>query len=175
MKIIIFEYVHFQYALTITELFKNHEITYVLPSGVEEAINKFDPEFNLDSKWIYEKETFSEKVEEIISRINKEQFDLLFINPIFENFEAFAKIAKEVKCKKTLTTHNINNWFRQKYRSPKGLKEKKLKERIIDNCDYIAVEDFIFQYLKEDEPRLFNAYKFIYSFHIVYGREEEKC
>lgn len=162
MKIAIFEYVHFQYALTMTELFEGDEFVYIYSSKIKDAIKEFRPDFDPANEWVYEKDYIKENYQEIIKKINNEGFDLICINPIFDNFYAYAQIAKKTKAKKLLTTHNINNWFRQKFRSPKGYRERRDKLQIIKYSDYIAVEDFIYQYLKDFENDLFSTHNFIY-------------
>lgn len=162
MKIAIFEYVHFQYAFTITELFQGYDFVYIYSARIKKAMQEFNPDFKPQEEWIYEKEDLAKDYSQIIARLNSAKIDFICINPIFDNFKAFANIAKNTSAKKILTTHNINNWFRQKYRSPKGWKERKQKLKIIQYADYIAVEDFIYRYLKEDEPKLFKKYPFIY-------------
>ncbi len=168
MKIIIIEFVHYQYALTLTELFKEHEIIYIFSSKINESLKRFQPEFQSDNIWIIEPEDLKSNVANIIDKINYKNPDLFCINPIFDNFKEFAQIAQNVKAKKILTTHNINTWFHPKVRSLKDYNEKKYKKQIINNCDFIAVEDFIYQYLKEYKTSFFNKYNFIYIPYTLY-------
>ncbi len=175
MKIAVFEYVHFQYAFTITELFQGCDFIYIYSSKIQKAMQEFNPDFKAQEEWIYEKEDLATDYAQIIARLDGAKIDLICINPIFDNFKAFSIIAKQTTAKKLLTTHNINNWFRQKFRSPKGWKERKQKLKIIQHADYIAVEDFIYRYLKEDEPELFNKYPFIYiPYTFFMGNKQRK-
>jgi glycosyltransferase involved in cell wall biosynthesis len=168
MKVIIIEFVHYQYALTLTELFKGNEIVYIFSKKIKDAIVKFAPGFNPTEIWEYEPQELEQNLSELISRVNNANVDLFCIDPIFDNFKAFARISKEVKAKKILTTHNINTWFRPKIRFIRSVQEKMYKKQIIDNADYIAVEDFIYQYLKEKEKKLFSKYNFIYIPYTIF-------
>jgi len=167
-KIIIIEFVHYQYALTLTEIFKGNEIIYIFSNKIYDALKNFEPNFNSTNVWIYDNTQMKENIDEIISRINSVNADLLCIDPIFDNFQYFAKLVKKVKVKKLFTTHNINTWFRPKIKSIGNLKEKYYKKKIINNVDYIAVEDFIYQYITEEEKRLFSKYKFVYIPYTIF-------
>jgi len=170
-KIIIIEFVHYQYALTLTELFKDSEIIYVFSETILNSLKRFQPEFNIDNVWIYQPNNLKNKYDELINRINSENPDILCIDPIFDNFKYFAEISKKVKSKIIFTTHNINTWFRPSIRGFRDFKEKIYKKRIINNSEFIAVEDFIYNYLKDKEPNLFNKYKFVYiPYTIYYGK-----
>jgi len=173
-KIIIIELVHFQYALTITSLFKDADIIYIFTPKILESLQKFKPDFNPSKIWVYDNKDLDKNIYELIERINNENPDLFFINPIFDNFKPFAQISKDVKAKKILTTHNINTWFRPSVKRLRDWKEKKYKKQIINNSDFIAVEDFIYAYLKNKEPKLFNKYNFIYIPFTLFSGEYNK-
>lgn len=168
MKIIIIEFVHYQYALTLTELFKGNEIVYVFSEKIKKSLKTFAPDFKPTEVWVYDNTILEDNVDDLIEQINSSGADLLCIDPIFDNFKPFAKLAKKVKIKKIITTHNINTWFRPTLRFIGSLKEKIYKRQIIENSDYIAVEDFIYQYIKEKEPKLFLKYNFIYVPYTIY-------
>jgi len=170
-KIIIIEYVHYQYALTLSEFFKNDEIIYIFSSSINKSIRRFNPNFNSKNIWIYEPNRLKIDLNNLINRINIENPDLLCIDPIFDNFKEFAQICKSVNSKILFTTHNINTWFKPSLRSLKDLKEKKYKAQILKNVDYIAVEDFIYNHLKNNEKTLFKKYNFVYiPYTIYYGK-----
>jgi len=167
-KIIIIEFVHYQYALTLTEFFKNDEIIYIFSSSINESIRKFNPIFNSKNIWIYEPNRIKTELNNLINKINKENPDLLCIDPIFDNFKEFAQISKKINSKILFTTHNINTWFKPSLRSINNLKEKIYKSQILKNVDYIAVEDFIYNHLKNNEKNLFNKYNFVYIPYTIY-------
>ncbi|MCZ2155748.1 MAG: hypothetical protein LC114_17925, partial [Bryobacterales bacterium] len=63
---------------------------------------------------------------------------------------------------KVITIHNLNFWLKSFFRTPKYYRERKLKQAIVQACEYIAVEDFLYHYIRTRDPKLFNRYKFIY-------------
>lgn len=170
-KIIIIEFVHYQYALTLAEFFKNDDIIYVFSPSINESIKKFNTNFNSKKIWIYEPNKLKIELDVLINKINKENPDLLCIDPIFDNFKEFAQLSKNINFKILFTTHNINTWFKPSLRSIKDIKERKYKSQILKNVDYIAVEDFIYNHLKNSEKTLFNKYNFVYiPYTIYYGK-----
>lgn len=159
MKVAILEYDHFQYGLTISELFKGHEKIFFTPARIETEMREYNSV--LCDGTFYETPTLAISKDTIVTVCMNEKIDLLFINPIFDSFPETLEIIKKIPCKKIITIHNLNYWLNPYYRSPKGWLEKKTKKTIVSLCDYIAVEDFMFEYIKNERPKLFNKFRFL--------------
>ena len=107
--------------------------------------------------------------------IKSENVDLLLISPLFDSYGAVNRIVKKLTCKKVITTHNINTWFNGRFWSPNSFMDRVNMRSIIKNCDYVAVEDFIYNHLKSTNDILFRKFKFIYiPFTLFHERKERK-
>src|SRR5690606_23891659 len=99
----------------------------------------------------------------------------LMLSPIFKGFKGALKIAENLTCKKVITIHNLNFWLNARFRTSKYYKERRLKQKIVANFDYIAVEDFMFNYIRNNDKSLFKKHKFLYiPFTIFHKREGKK-
>lgn len=160
MKIAILETGHFQYALTQAEIFSECEKTIITTKEIKKDIIDYSPEFsNYDYVII---ESIATNENDIVNIIKKRQIDLFLISPVFDSYAALKRIVKKVECKKVLTTHNINTWFYGRFWSPNSYLDRVNMRAIINNCDYIAVEDFIYNHLKNTNDVLFKKHTFIY-------------
>lgn len=160
MKIIILETSHFQYALTQTEIFSDCEITYFTTAKIKKQMIDYSPDLkNGDFSLINRIDIDKDR---IIKKVNEGEFDFLLISPVFDSYSALNKIVKSISCKIVLTTHNINTWFNGRYWSPNSLRDRINMRSIIKHSDYIAVEDFIYNYLKSTNHKYFKKYPFIY-------------
>lgn len=160
MKVAILETVHFQYGLTQSELFHDGKLHFFVTETIWKEMQAYRPEFCVGKVHIIN--SITNNSNEIITICNDEKLDLLSIGPVFADFEAVLEISKKVTCKKMLTIHNLNYWLNSRYRSLSSYKENRLKQSIVKSFDYIAVEDFIYNYLKNSEKKLFNTYNFVY-------------
>lgn len=173
MKIAIIEVNHFQYPITQADIFSDCKIDIFCTEQIKNEILDYAPLMKRCS--FITIDSIEKDKNSLIKKINTSGYDLMFINPIFDSFKEVAKIAKEVTITKIATTHNINTWFNPRVRSLNSLKERLYLKKIIDNCDYIAVEDFIYNYLKETNHKWFRKYKFLYiPFTIFNGTQERK-
>lgn len=160
MKIAIIETAHFQYALTETEIFSDCNITYILTADMKSRMIDYSPETESGNFIVIESVENNEK--EIVDFVNHNSIDMLFVNPIFDSYGALHRIVKAVNCKKMLTTHNINTWFNGRFWSPNSFMDRVNMRGIIKNCDYIAVEDFIYNYLKSTNHKYYQENNFVY-------------
>lgn len=160
MKIAIIEIDHYQYALTISEIFENEEIVFFVTQDIYDNMHKYNA-LLCKGKFIIIKNINTDS-DAIIKYCNNEKIDILSLAPVFYDFEGVFKISKQVTCKKIITIHNLNFWLNSKFRTPKSFKERKIKQEIVKNFDYIAVEDFIYNYLKNNDKETFYKYNFIY-------------
>lgn len=173
MKVAIIELDHFQYGLTQSELFEGHEKLFFVTKSIKNEMQDYNP--GLCNGEFHFVEGLVENADEIIRICNSKKIDLLLVSPVFSGFEALLKISKGISCEKIITIHNVNFWLNSWYRTPKALKERKLKQEIVNSFDYIAVEDFIFTHLKNHDPKLFKAHKFLYiPFTIFQSNKERK-
>lgn len=160
MKIAIIDIDHYQYALTISEIFENEEIVFFVTQDIYDNMHKYNA-LLCKGKFIIIKNINTDS-DAIIKYCNNEKIDILSLAPVFYDFEGVFKISKQVTCKKIITIHNLNFWLNSKFRTPKSFKERKIKQEIVKNFDYIAVEDFIYNYLKNNDKETFYKYNFIY-------------
>lgn len=173
MKIAIIEVNHFQYPITQAEIFSDCKIDIYATEHIKNEILDYAPFMNKCEFIIID--SIEKGKDFLIEEIKNKNYDLVFINPIFEAFKEVAQISKEINSTKIATTHNINTWFNPKVRSLSSLKERLYLKKIIDNCDYIAVEDFIYNYLKETSHKWFRKHNFLYiPFTIFSGTLEKK-
>jgi N-acetyl sugar amidotransferase len=160
MRIAIVETDHFQYGLTISEIFENEEIVLFVTQDIYDKMHEYNASL-CKGKFIIIKNINNDS-DTIINYCNNEKIEILSLGPVFDNFEGVLKISKQATCKKIITIHNLNFWLNSKFRTPKSYRERKIKQEIVENFDYIAVEDFIYNYLKNNDKETFNKYRFIY-------------
>lgn len=160
MKIVILETGHFQYALTQSEVFSDCKKFFITTKEVKADMESYAPELCNGSFFVITSVTENEK--DIIQFIKSESIDLLLLSPIFDSYGALKRIVKQLTCKKVITTHNINTWFFGRFWSPNSYMDRINMRAILKNCDYIAVEDFIYNHLKSTNHVLFKKYNFIY-------------
>jgi hypothetical protein len=160
MKVAILETAHFQYALTQSEILSGFEKIFITTEQFKNDMLSYKPEM-CDGKF-YTIQSISENEQEILEICNFEHIDWFLISPVFDSYAALNRIVKKLDCKKVLTTHNINTWFNGRFWSPNSFKDRINMRSIIRHSDYIAVEDFIFNYLKSTNHYYFQKYKFIY-------------
>lgn len=160
MKIAIIETDHFQYGLTQSELFQGAEKLFFVTPQIGKEMKVYNEQL-CDGEFIII-DNIAQGADEIIRVCNEAKIDLLLLSPVFYRFEAVLKIATQIKCKKVITIHNLNYWFNSRFRTPSSYKERKIKQKIVKLFDYIAVEDFIYNYLKTENRTLFDSHKFIY-------------
>ena len=160
MKIAILETGHFQYSLTQAEIFSECEKTIITTNEIKKDIIDYSAEFS-DYDYVII-ESIAKNEIDIINIIKKRQIDLFLISPVFDSYAALKRIVKKVACKKVLTTHNINTWFYGRFWSPKSYLDRVNMRAIINNCDYIAIEDFIYNHLKTTNDILLKKHTFIY-------------
>lgn len=173
MKIAILETGHFQYTLTQSEIFNDCKKVFITTSEIKADMHSYAPE--LCGGTFYEIKTIASDEQKILDIIRSNNIDLLLISPVFDSYGALNRIVKKVKCKKVITTHNVNTWFNGRFWSPNSLMDRINMRSILKNCDYVAVEDFIFNHLKSTNDVLFQNYKFIYiPFTLFHERKERK-
>ena len=172
MKVAIIETEHFQYGLTQSELVEGEEKFFFVTQMMCDKMHEYNSEF-CNGKF-YVIPSITEGCDEIIKICNQEKIDLLLLSPVFSHFEAVLKIAQNITCKKVITIHNLNFWLRARFRTPYYYKERKLKQKIVASFDYIAVEDFMFTHLKNNDKQLFNKYKFLYIPFTIFHEQKNK-
>jgi hypothetical protein len=159
MKIAIIEVDHFQYGLTISELFQGHKKLFFTTPRIEKEMREYNND--LCDGTFHHFETIEKGEAQILSICEDEKIDLLFINPVFDSFSSVLKIVESIPCKKIITIHNWNYWLHPIWKTWKGWKERVIKRKIVEKCDYIAVEDFMYAYLKTEKITTFNRYKLL--------------
>ena len=160
MKIAILETAHFQYAQTQSEIFSDCQKIFITTEAIKNNMEDYALELRGEKYYIIKSIADNEK--EILNIINNEKIDLLLISPVFNSYSALKRIVKKIKCKKIITTHNINTWFHHRFWSPNSFMDRINMKSILNNCDYIAVEDFIYNHLKSTNDLLYQKYKFLY-------------
>ncbi len=161
MKITIIETGHFQYALTQAEIFSEAEITIITTDQAKKDMLDYFPD-SIKYKYILIT-SITKDEKRIIDHFEQEKVDLLLISPVFDSYSALNRIVKRIKnCKKVLTTHNINTWFNGRFWSPRSYLDRTNMLSIINNCDFIAVEDFIYNHLKSTNHPYFLKHNFLY-------------
>jgi N-acetyl sugar amidotransferase len=172
MKVAIIEADHFQYGLTQSKIFEDQEKLFFVTPSIKKEMSEYHSE--LCTGTFHTIESIEKSVDTIIKICNSEKIDLLLLSPVFGSFEAVLKIAENIHCKKVITIHNLNFWLYSKFRTLRSYKERELKRKIVDAFDYVAVEDFIYAHVKNNEPELFKKYKFLYiPFTIFYERNKK--
>lgn len=159
MKVAIIEINHFQYGLTMSEVFEDCERFFFVTQDMYDKMNQYDSELCKGEFLIIE--DIEKSCEEIIRICNKEAIDLFILNPIFDKFESALKICENIFCKKVITIHNLNFWLNSRFRTYKYYKERKLKQKIVASVDYIVVEEMVYDYLKNHKPILLKNHKFL--------------
>lgn len=172
MKVAIIETDHFQYGLTQSAIFEGHELLYFVTQNIKNEMHQYHPEL-CKGKFIVI-ESLSKGADEIIATCSSEKTELLLLSPVFHGFEAVLKIAKNISCTKVITIHNLNFWLNSRYRTPHAYRERKIKQKIVKCFDYIAVEDFIYNHLKNNERELFEQYKFLYIPFTIFHEKKTK-
>lgn len=172
MKVAIIEADHFQYGLTQSELFENDEKIFFVTQSIYEEMHEYDPAFCKGQFYIIK--SIQDDYTQIIKTCNQERIELLLLSPVFGAYNAVLQIAKNIKCKKVITIHNLNFWLKSRFRTPRNYKLRKLKQEIVKNFDYIAVEDFIYNHLKNHDKELFNKYNFIYIPFTIFHQQKIK-
>lgn len=160
MKVAIVETDHFQYGLTQSCIFEGHDLHFFVTQSISNDMHRYQPELCKGRFTIIE--NIEKGADSIIAECNGKNFDLFLLSPVFNSFEAVLRIAKNVSCTKVITIHNLNFWLYSRFRTPSSYRERKIKQEIVDSFDYIAVEDFIYAYLKNENTKLFEKYKFLY-------------
>lgn len=160
MKVAIIEMDHFQYGLTQSEIFEEHKRIFFVSQEIKDNMLNYraelcDGEFHVINN-------LEDGANTIIDICKKEHVDLVMLSPVFIHFNAVLTIAKNLTCKKVITIHNLNFWLNSRFRTPHYYKERQVKKEIVSLFDYVAVEDFIFNHLKNNDKELFNKHKFIY-------------
>lgn len=171
MTIAILETAHFQYAITQSELFPESKKIIFATIDDQAKINQYcDHIQNYEFVTI---ESIAKNYRQIAAFITDNRIDLLLISPVFEHYVQLNKLLKLVRCTVVLTTHNINTWFHGRFWSPRSLQDKIVMRSIANKCDYIAVEDFIYNHLTSTQDKLTKRYKFIYIPFTIFhpGRE----
>ena len=172
MKVAIIEADHFQYGLTQAAIFEGQELLFFVTQAIKDKMHQYQPE--LCKGRFYILESLSAGCDEIINVCNSEKIDVLMLSPVFTDFEAVLKIAENVQSKKVITVHNINFWLNSRYRTPGSYKIRKLKQKIVKSFDYIAVEDFIYNYLKHHDTNTFERYRFLYIPFTIYNENRKR-
>ncbi|MCO6481524.1 MAG: hypothetical protein J5I62_01895 [Flavobacteriales bacterium] len=160
MKVAILETVHFQYGLTQAEVFQDAEKVFFVTEELHRRMHDYDASL-CEGEFIIIRD-LAQDAQAIINKCNGSNVNLLLINPIFKEFEDLYRIVRQTACPKVITIHNLNFWLKSFFRTPKYYRERKLKQAIVQACEYIAVEDFLYHYIRTRDPKLFNRYKFIY-------------
>lgn len=172
MKIAILETGHFQYTLTQSEIFSDCEQLIITTRQMYNDMLEYHPEMMKHSYEIIEK--IDQDENRILSVIKDNKTDILFISPVFDSYGALKRIVKQLSCTKVLTTHNINTWFNGRFWSPNSYMDRVNMRSIIKNCDYIAVEDFIFNHLKSTHHPYYKKHRFLYIPFTIFHDEKEK-
>lgn len=172
MKVAIIETVHFQYGLTQSELFEGNEKIFFVTQEMHSKMHDYN-QLLCDGEFVIVPSIY-ESYKEIISKCNKEGVNLMLISPIFGSYKALLEIVKHVNCEKAITIHNLNFWLKARFRTPKYYRERRLKQEIVKHCDHIIVEDFIYNYVKNHQPELFNKYSFLYLPYTIFHKREGK-
>jgi hypothetical protein len=173
MKIAILETGHFQYTLTQSAIFSDCEQVIITTENMYKDMLEYHPGME---KFQYDFITSIEKDEQkIVSILENNQIDILMISPVFDSYAALRRIVKKARCIKILTTHNVNTWFNGRFWSPNSFMDRVNMRSIIKNCEYIAVEDFIYNHLKSTNHKYFQKHKFLYiPFTIFHEAKQRK-
>ena len=172
MNIAILEASHFQYTITQAEIFSDYNILIITTESIKKSIIEYAPEM-LEYQYKIIK-SIAENENEILNLLNESHIDLFLISPVFDSYNALRRIVNKSSCKKVLTTHNINTWFHGRFWSPNSLKDKINMMGIINKCDYVAVEDFIYNHLKSTNDILFRKYNFLYIPFTIFTETKQR-
>jgi len=160
MNLAILETSHFQYTITQAEIFADANISIITTAKIKHDIIDYAPETASFTFHIIQSIAANEK--EIIQVLSDNQIDTLLISPVFDSYAALNRIVKTITCRKVLTTHNINTWFNARFWSPNSLRDRLNMRSIIRHSHHIAVEDFIYNYLKNTNHPYFRKHHFIH-------------
>lgn len=170
MKVAIIETDHFQYGLTQSVVFEGNEIYFFVTESIKKEMHQYQPELCKGTFHVID--SLEKGADEIISICNEKNMDVLMLSPVFDGFEAVLKISKNITCKKVITIHNLNFWLDARYRTPHSFKERKLKQEIVNSFDYIAVEDFIYNYVKNEASEKYSKYRFLYIPFTIFNEKQ---
>jgi len=172
MKVAILETVHFQYGLTQSELFEEHERYFFVTQEMHDKMHEYNKCLCVGRFIIISSVDIS--CEYIIKFCQEEKIDLFLISPIFDSYSSILKIIRNIDAKVAITIHNLNFWLNSRFRTLKYYKERKLKQAIVKESDYIILEDFIYNYVKNHKKKLFNKYNFLYIPYTIFHKREGK-
>lgn len=172
MKIAILETAHFQYALTQAGVFSEAKIFVITTEVFKNDMLDYSTEASQFEFFLIESISKNEK--EIAGFVESHEIDLFLISPVFESYSALKRLVKKIKCKKLITTHNINTWFNGRFWSPNSYMDRVNMRSILKNCDYIVVEDFIYNHLKSTNDILFQKYKFLYIPFTIFHKDKPR-
>ena len=172
MKVAIIETEHFQYGLTQSELFEGEEKFFFVTKVMYDKMHEYNPA--LCNGKFHVISGLDEEYDKVIDVCKEENIEVLLLSPIFKGFKGALKIAENLTCQKVITIHNLNFWLNARFRTHKYYKERKLKQKIVANFDYIAVEDFMFNYIRNNDKSLFKKYKFLYIPFTIFHKCVEK-
>ncbi|MFH2141730.1 MAG: N-acetyl sugar amidotransferase [Bacteroidota bacterium] len=162
MIVAIIDFDHFQYALTISELFNGYEKLFIVSNEIHKSMIVYSPELTDGEFIIIEETDLGNNISTISKILNDKKVDIISINPIFKCFKEFYKLINSLKGEILFTVHNLNFWFRPKFRTPWTYYERIIKKKILKKVTYIAVEDFLFQYITNENPDFLKGYNFVY-------------
>lgn len=160
MKIVVIETDHAQISISLSAVFEGHDQHFFTPANMQQEIQDYSA-----GRFFGQFHTITDVQQaehEIIRFCNENKVDLLIFSPVFKNYKSVLEIAKQVKCKKIFTTHNLNTWIKPRFWSFNSLKEKFTKRAILKHIDYILVEDFIYSYISNEASHLLKTYRFLY-------------
>lgn len=172
MKVAILETVHFQYGLTQSELFEDHERYFFVTQEMHDKMHEYNKKLCVGKFIIIPSVDIS--CDQIIDICKTEKIDLFLISPIFGSYSSLLKIIRNIDAKVAITIHNLNFWLDSRFRTLKYYKERKLKQAIAKASDYIILEDFIYNYVKNHKKKLFNQYNFLYIPYTIFHKREGK-
>ena len=172
MKVAILETVHFQYGLTQSELFENHERYFIVTQEMHDKMHEYNKSLCVGKFIIIP--SVDSSCKDIITFCQKEKIDLFLISPIFDSYESILKIIRNIDAKVVITIHNLNFWFNSRFRTLKYYKERKLKQAITNESDFIVLEDFIYNYVKNNKKEMFKKHNFLYIPYTIFHKREGK-
>lgn len=116
MNIAIIENSHFEVAYTVISLFDNgrNKITVFVHEEAYQQLRFLLKEKTERYSWVIKKEEIPNRafLDTIFSHIHSENFDVLYLNGVEDNFVVYARHLKKLKdLKAILTLHDINGFF----------------------------------------------------------------
>ena len=138
MKVAIIENDHFQYGLTMSSIFEEHERIFIVTELIKSRMFNYQPELCKGTFYIMDGIEGCDQF--VIDICTKEKVELLLLGPVFKGFEAVLRFTKELKCTKVLTIHNMNFWLNSRYRTPEAYKLRKIKQEIVKNFEFAPCE-----------------------------------